>query len=749
MCRSPPSELRRPIGLSELPGSSHREPGSPVAMDGSAPQEGSSPSCLPAAGTFSLRGEIPAAGSYRPYQQTGVPVTYLYSSQERRLPSPHLGRVDTERIDSVSYVQNDQPPVSSTTSSSGGVDGLDRHQGCLSPRPHTSRLSEFPGLPTWGQDLQVQGPILWAERSTSSLHPDPPIPLILAQAGGDLGSRLPRRHPYLGSNQIPVPTARQTSLPPPRGARLRPQHSEVPPRPLDLPHVVRGQVGHATRNVVSSNPLGRDDQCSGFSNTVDRHGLQETHGISHGQSRLGRPDLTRGKAQNARACSVRSKVPSGTKGQDSGRPSGLSRHPPLVDATTGPVSLVSLETPPSRCNRLDGRLRRRMGSPVLFGSQDLRDLAPGGYRTPHQRQGNKSDLFRSPAGLGSSRLSRCYSYRQSHNLLRSPTLGIVEVSQVPTGDSGSLLSPVESRPRDLHCSPPRRSLGRSGPALEDHSSPDRVGTGRPDLQLSSEVARSPSLSGRPCLSTQSQTPSVYQSLQPSVSLGDRPVLNPPRPAARSLPVPSGEAHPETSPVFATVPEQPAPGTPVPSQRAVVQHGRSPVPPFHPPAPPSLPDGTGHPRPALVTSWILHMDREVFLSTWLGLSHSTEVTNLLVDSVKSSTSRQYQRTWSQLRSWLIETETSILTEEAFLSFLVFLGRRLAPDTVSSYRAALRFPLSVAFGIDTSSVLATRLIRGLKVRDPKHPRILSTWPFNRVLTFLTSPSLTGTRLSHGLA
>ena len=64
-----------------------------------------------------------------------------------------------------------------------------------------------------------------------------------------------------------------------------------------------------------------------------------------------------------------------------------------------------------------------------------------------------------------------------------------------------------------------------------------------------------------------------------------------------------------------------------------------LPQFHPPAPPYLLDDPGHPRPALVTSWIPHLDCEIFLSIWPGLSHSTEVTFLLRDSVKNSSSRQ--------------------------------------------------------------------------------------------------------------
>jgi len=83
-----------------------------------------------------------------------------------------------------------------------------------------------------------------------------------------------------------------------------------------------------------------------------------------------------------------------------------------------------------------------------------------------------------------------------------------------------------------------------------------------------------------------------------------------------------------------------------------------------------------------------------------------------------------------------TEASSFEEKDFLAFLADLGSRVAPGTVSNYRAALKWPLELGFGIDATSSLSSRLLRGLALKYPKPPRILPLWSLDRVLALLSS-------------
>jgi len=132
-----------------------------------------------------------------------------------------------------------------------------------------------------------------------------------------------------------------------------------------------------------------------------------------------------------------------------------------------------------------------------------------------------------------------------------------------------------------------------------------------------------------------------------------------------------------------------------------------------------------------------LNRQEFIATLLGRSFAPPVVDLVIDSVRSSTNSQYERAWKHLQTWLLTTEASSFEERDFLAFLADLGTRVAPRTVSNYRAALKWPLQLGFHIDTSSSLAGRVIRGLALRYPKPPRILPLWSLDKVLSFLSGP------------
>ena len=73
---------------------------------------------------------------------------------------------------------------------------------------------------------------------------------------------------------------------------------------------------------------------------------------------------------------------------------------------------------------------------------------------------------------------------------------------------------------------------------------------------------------------------------------------------------------------------------------------------------------------------------------------------------------------------------------FLHFL-FHTKRLAPNTILSYRRALAYPLSLAFNIHVETDTFALLARSQFLARPPVEWILPSWNINHVLDLLTSP------------
>ena len=85
------------------------------------------------------------------------------------------------------------------------------------------------------------------------------------------------------------------------------------------------------------------------------------------------------------------------------------------------------------------------------------------------------------------------------------------------------------------------------------------------------------------------------------------------------------------------------------------------------------------------------------------SYSESSSVILTQCTRESTSRQYQTVWSSFCEFVCKSNFQVLNMESVLTYLRFLfwDKKLAPSTVSSYKAVLARPLRNAFNIDVSS------------------------------------------------
>ena len=163
-------------------------------------------------------------------------------------------------------------------------------------------------------------------------------------------------------------------------------------------------------------------------------------------------------------------------------------------------------------------------------------------------------------------------------------------------------------------------------------------------------------------------------------------------------------------------------------------------------PPSVSEGTGSPTPphdavstqgsgdCLARVGHLHMlDRPAFLRQVLSARYPPRVIDTLLAAFRPSSQRQQDLAWRLFQRRLPDHVVSVSCVQV-LEFLQHLFDEvgLSPRTVLCYRAALKWPLQEAFGIDFSCDFR-RQAKGLFHLRPPSAAPLPQWDLNEVLRF----------------
>lgn len=136
-----------------------------------------------------------------------------------------------------------------------------------------------------------------------------------------------------------------------------------------------------------------------------------------------------------------------------------------------------------------------------------------------------------------------------------------------------------------------------------------------------------------------------------------------------------------------------------------------------------------------TKDVINATRIQFLKDKLSTVQGQEVAEDIIHAYRQSTLRQHEIAWKALQDWLRETKEEV-SKPAILRFLrhLFHNKKLAPNTVISYRAALSFPLSLGFEIDIHDKEFSLLARSQFLARPPQKRHIPQWDINRVLQLL---------------
>ena len=385
----------------------------------------------------------------------------VLASSHRPLPSQSLcGRVS---------LSDGDHPVCSPLGASGGLDGLHRSQGSVSPGACPSCFSSSSALRLQGQRLSVQSSMLWPLHGSAGLHQGHGSCFRHSPFYGDPHEALPRR------------LARPVSL-----SRIpRAGFADSPP-PLSLVGDCRQSPKVQPRSITGC-PVSRSDHrrpiFQGFSIartrlqasvnsrriSVLRLASRELMALAAGHSLFaGSPSSWRPFA-NAISPALPPPIVGSSGSPGSGvSDSGMSPRPPVVASPSSPV-LRGVSLPGvSRPSLLVRRLGRGVGCPSRPSGR-FRPVGHASGGVVNQRQGTVGHpAGSSPVPVISTRSHNSCLLRQHHGSSVSPQGGRHEISspqllgpgdlaldRVSLHPTGSTISArLQQRPRGRPVSPP-------------------------------------------------------------------------------------------------------------------------------------------------------------------------------------------------------------------------------------------------------------------------------------------------------
>ena len=120
-------------------------------------------------------------------------------------------------------------------------------------------------------------------------------------------------------------------------------------------------------------------------------------------------------------------------------------------------------------------------------------------------------------------------------------------------------------------------------------------------------------------------------------------------------------------------------------------------------------------------------------------YSCDSAKVLIQSVRRSTSRQYESVWASFCAFIRVKDFNSINIESILSFFRFLffTKKLAPATLSAYKSALVRPLRLAFNIDVTLPPFPEFLRAFYNIRPSKPSAKLSWSLDKALDFALSP------------
>ena len=614
-----------------------------------------------------------------------------------------------------------------------GFHGKDRPNRSLLAHPDPSLLSQVPGFPFSGQGLPVQGHALRPVCSPHRLHGGHEASLQAAQGEGPFGPELPRRLDCLG--QL-LPSVRAGGSGPPIHPgrdRIPGEQGEVPLGTNPVLGLARYPLGYMDAVLEPSLFLSGKTHFEGERALPCLGSVKETDRVPSRLHGFPRPMAPRGKVGLLPLSPC-----SGSFSAFQGHYGPLSA---TSESRSGLVARGS-EPYPSSCSKasegLNLALDRCLGR-GLGGSHRRRDISVGSVEhvrvnPAHQSKGDQGSSPGASPAEPSLLQKDCRLGRQRDRCLRSEILGLQEVPlSSHRSETTSRSLPVEElvvrgseNSISVEC-PSRRSLQGLSSSVRVVPSSSLQG---PSLCLGRDSGRRPLGD-----SVQSATSSVCLPLPPSRGEcsgragSELERLGFPVPVSSSGPV--GEISSPSRHVLREGYPNPQSQPVVPSLVSVGEEA---------PSEPAITGATGSVREGCLgarrVGEIVAMDCHSFLSSSLSSSLNPRVARWVINGRRSSSRRQREVAWNQLRLFLADVpESQPFSKTLALEFLISCleDKGLRSSTVRAYRNSLALPLRLA-GVELSEWEFEEVLRAGFIANPPASKRFPSWNLGKVLDSL---------------
>ena len=660
------------------------------------------------------------------------------SEEEHRQASCDSRPVDPEQVDPMPFFQDDDSRGRMSSPVSGILHHIDRSQGRVLARPHSSLFPEILGFSSGEQEVSLQGDAFWPQHRSSDIHQ-----VVSANSSGikDEGSKSTRllgRLVGVGGLRTRLSSFHRYCPSGSSEKRFFDQFSEVPSYTSETVPMAGSSMEHCLSEDIS--PSGESGGHHHFpSGVLPQEGhLQKTSGKVSREASVCFPSGPYRQSPSQ----IPQPSPSGECSQKEEGHFSSSTHASQKESgeMASPGSSLVRGPLSSSCSFL-GRLYRRLlggvGGPDLRRYFSERQLVSSSEPLPYQHPGTCCGTHSSEQVAYSTGLACSDSFRQCHYGGLSEQEGISQIS------SFEFVGPVDSPPASEEES---RDYGIS------HSGGAERSSGR-SVEVSSGVLG---------MDTGQGVFPVH--LFPAGNSGCRPLCHERERSTPSLCVAnsgqSGHSHGRFYSGLVGVEEHLLVSTnqvdsQVSQSPGVLQGARAPVDSNVAGAslvPPRPVQGQGvH---SVAESFSIPADwREAYFLqvkntppiSLLGIMkdvysrlYSAESAEILLKSLRLSTCRQYQSIWNSFCSFVASNEFDNISTETVLSFLRFSFnvKGYAPATVSAYRSALAKPLRVIFDIDVSKEPFNEFVKALFNIRPNVPSKRVLWSLDKVLQLALS-------------
>ena len=108
----------------------------------------------------------------------------------------------------------------------------------------------------------------------------------------------------------------------------------------------------------------------------------------------------------------------------------------------------------------------------------------------------------------------------------------------------------------------------------------------------------------------------------------------------------------------------------------------------------------------------------FLTRLYGSQHTPENIEMFTGIFRESTQNQYQSVWASWAAFVKRVTPSRITKDFMVSYFCYLHkeRNFSPNTIKSYKAALRDPIRLAFGLDLQDDIFHEVVRSYSLETP---------------------------------